>query len=60
MEQLSKQKTQDLKIGSKEKKVLTYASGPFVYQGSNEFACMYRENDEYVYRQIIYSLPDST
>ena len=49
MEQLSKQKSNDEKINH-EQKLLRYASGPFIYKGSNEFVVVYQENDSYVYR----------
>ena len=61
MEQLSKLKPvdKDTKIGE-EKVSLNYASGPYLYEGSNEFAVMYQENDKHIYKKIIYSLPNST
>jgi hypothetical protein len=49
----------DTKIGE-EKVSLNYASGPYLYEGSNEFAVMYQENDKHIYKKIIYSLPNST
>lgn len=55
-EQLSKQKSLEQKVGG-ETKLLRYASGPFIYEGSSEFVIVYQENDSYVYKQMIYSLP---
>ena len=59
MEQLSQQQGKDLKISGSEKKSYVYASGPFVYLGSSEFVNVYQQNDSYIYRQKIYSLPDN-
>ena len=59
MEQLSQQQGKELKINNAEKKTYVYASGPFVYQGSGEFVNIYQQNDSYIYRQKIYSLPDN-